>query len=290
MAGFESNGNNTDHEFKPSGGIYVLVVVVVLTAVASTLGNILVQAAFWRTASLKASSTGTLVMTLALIDLGMAVFVMPFVITTALHGEWEQSDELCIASGFVNTLLTAIQFGLLFTISINRFIAVSFPRWYQLKSKTKTTSTMVIVVVLHSLIWSIMPFLGWGGYNYIQGTLFCNINWSEHKAHSATLFTFCYLIPAVIAALLYINVYVKIRKMSQSATAQFRMSSQLDLSSGRIAADESSFHSHHYHSKNNVSDASSPPQTKGKLNYIGTVIMAILHPVTTTVRRIQFYN
>ena len=264
MEGPERNGNGTDHEFTASGGIYVLVVVVILTAIASVLGNLLVQVAFWRTTSLKASSPATLVMVLAFVDFSMAIMVMPFVVTTALHGKWFQSHELCVASGFLNTLLTAIQFGVLFSISINRFTAVSFPHRYQLKWKTNTTYLMILLVFVHSLLWSIMPFLGWGGYDYIQGTLFCNINWSEHKAHSTSLFAFCYIIPAVIAALLYITVYVKIRKIGQSPIAQLRMGSQLDLRIGQIEREENSFYSDG-HSKISVNDPSSSPSKKGKV-------------------------
>jgi hypothetical protein len=262
MEGLEENGNGTTHEFTPSAGIYVLAVVVVLTAVVSVLGNLLVQIAFWRTKSLKGSSPGTLVMVLALMDFSMATLVMPFVVTTALHGEWSQSHGLCVASGFLNTLLTAIQFGVLFSISLNRFTAVSFPHRYQLKWKTTTTYIMIILVVAHSLLWSIMPFLGWGGYDYIQGTLFCNINWSEHKAHSTSLFVFCYIIPAVIAALLYITVYVKVRKMGKSPIAQLRMGSQLDLRIGQIERDENSFYSDG-HSKISANEPSSSPGNKG---------------------------
>jgi hypothetical protein len=264
MEGLKSNANGTEHEFTASGGIYVLVAVVILTAIASVLGNLLVQVAFWKTTCLRASSPATLVMVLALVDFLMAILVMPFVVTTALHGRWYQSHGLCVASGFLNTILTAIQFGVLFSISLNRFSAVSFPHRYQLKWKTKTTYVMISVVFLHSLLWSIMPFLGWGGYDYIEGTLFCNINWSEHKSHSTSLFAFCYIIPALVAALLYMTVYVKIRKMGQSPIAQLRMGSQLDLRIGQIGRDDNSFYSD-VHSKINSNDPSSSPGKKGRV-------------------------
>lgn len=261
MPGLKNIGNGTASEFNPSPGIYVLVVVVILTAIASVVGNFLVQIAFWRTTSLKVSSPAILVMVLALADFGMAVLVMPFVVSTALHGKWSQSHGLCVASGFLNTLLTAIQFGVLFSISINRFIAISYPHRYQLKWKTTTTYVMIFLVVFHSLLWSIMPFLGWGGYEYIRGTLFCNINWTHHKAHSTSLLAFCYIIPALIATILYITVYTKIRKMGQSPIAQLRMSSQLDLRV-RTERDNDSL-SADGHSKFSVNDLSSSPGKKG---------------------------
>ncbi|XP_028409890.1 G-protein coupled receptor 161-like [Dendronephthya gigantea] len=264
MRGLKSIGNGTSLEFTPSPGVYVLVVVVILTAVASVIGNVLVQIAFWRTRSLKVSSPAILVMVLALADFGMSVLVMPFVVSTALHGKWSQSHELCVASGFLNTLLTAIQFGVLFSISINRFMAISYPHRYLLKWKTSTTYAMVFLVVVHSLLWSIMPFLGWGGYEYIQGTLFCNINWSHHKAHSISLLAFCYIIPALIATILYITVYIKIRRIGQSPIAQLRMSSQLDLRA-RIERENDSL-SVDGHSKISVNDLSSSPCKRDNIN------------------------
>lgn len=259
----ENDSNDTTTEFSPSPSIYVLVVVVVLTTIASVLGNVLVQAAFWSTASLKASSPATLVMLLAVVDLSMALFIMPFVVTTALHDQWFFSHGLCVASGFMNTLLTAVQFGVLFSISINRFAAVSYPHRYQVKWNTKLTYTMMIIVFGHCLFWSLMPFLGWGGYDFIQGTLYCNINWSEHKSHSASLFVFCYIIPAFIAAVLYIIVYIKIRKMAKGTMAHTR-GSQNDIRAVKTdSRDEESSSDIHGRS---VTDTSFTMNMKGRCN------------------------
>jgi hypothetical protein len=73
---------------------------------------------------------------------------------------------------------------------------------------------------------------------------------------------FCYIIPAVIAALLYITVYVKVRKMGKSPIAQLRMGSQLDLRIGQIERDENSFYSDG-HSKISANEPSSSPGNKG---------------------------
>lgn len=217
-----NDGDSTGSDFSPSPPIYVLAVVVILTAVASILGNSLVQIAFWRTKSLKQSSPATLVMVLACVDLCMATFVMPFVVITALHDKWFLNHDLCVATGFINTLLTALQFGILFSISINRFSAVSNPHRYQVKWTTKITYGMISFVFGHSLLWSLMPFMGWGGYGFSPGTLYCNIDWSKHKSHSISLFAFCYIIPAIIAGILYIAVYIKTRRIGKGHAADVR--------------------------------------------------------------------
>lgn len=219
---FANSSNATSSDFTPTAAIHVLVVVVTLTAIASVLGNLLVQVAFWRTKNLKASPPGVLVMALAFVDFCMAIFVMPFVVITALHNRWYLSQEVCIASGFMNTLLTAIQFGVLFSISINRYSAVSNPHRYQLKWTIKLTYSIIAVVFGNSLFWSLLPFVGWGGYDYTPGTLFCNINWSEHKAHSSTLFVCCYILPALIGAILYVVVYFKIRKIAKGPISNMK--------------------------------------------------------------------
>ena len=256
-----SNGTNSD--FAPTAAIHVLVVVVSLTAVASVLGNLLVQVAFWRTKNLKASPPGVLVMTLAFVDFCMAIFVMPFVVITALHDRWYLGHELCVASGFMNTLLTAMQFGVLFSISINRFSAVSNPHRYQFKWTIKLTYSMVAIVFGHSLFWSLLPFVGWGGYDYASGTLFCNINWSEHKAHSSTLFVCCYILPAVIGAILYIVVYVKIRKIAKSPIANTR-GSQKDVRTIKVEKDYDSYSD--VYLKNAVSVTTFSMNMKGNFN------------------------
>ncbi|XP_046848328.1 melanopsin-B-like [Xenia sp. Carnegie-2017] len=223
--------NNSNHkEFTPNAGIYFLVVAIVTTAIVSIFGNLLVHIAFWRVTSLRKSSSAILVMALATSDFCMAAFIMPLTVMTALHGESPQSHDLCVASGFLNTVLTAIQFGILCSISVNRYIAVTFPHRYQLNWKPTTTYKMLLIVLFHSVLWSIAPFCGWGGYDYIHGTLFCNINWSQHKAHSTSLLVFCYIIPAVVASMLYIAVFLKVRKMRQS---QQRKVNKMDSGSGQ---------------------------------------------------------
>lgn len=238
---FANASNATSADAAPTAAIHVLVVVVILTAIASVLGNLLVQVAFWRTKNLKASPPGVLVMTLAFVDFCMAIFVMPFVVITALRDRWYLGlHELCVASGFMNTLLTAVQFGVLFSISINRFSAVSNPHWYQFKWTIKLTYSMVAIVFGHSLFWSLLPFVGWGGYEYTPGTLFCNISWSEHKAHSSALFVCCYILPAVIGAILYVVVYVKIRKIAKSPIANMR-GSRKDVRTMKVEKDYDSY-------------------------------------------------
>ena len=173
-------------------------------------GNILVLLAVYRTKSLR-TTAAILVVNLAFVDLSITLAVVPFVMTTAVTQEWVLSWRMCKLTGFINAFLTAGQIMALLHISVNRYIAVAYPHSYETRCNKRGTISAVMITWLYSLIWTSLPFFGWGKLGFIQGTLFCNILWSEEMAYAITVQVMCYFIPAILGAILYLNVYRHVR-------------------------------------------------------------------------------
>ena len=94
----------------------VCVLIVMLLALA---GNSIIILVIVRTESLR-NITGSFLINLAVSDLCVTCFVMPFVIDPAVWGEWRFSENWCIACGFMESLFTSASIATLAVISYDR--------------------------------------------------------------------------------------------------------------------------------------------------------------------------
>ena len=205
----------------------VLIVSMGCTVLLAVFGNVLVLLAVPRTRSLGSTAT-VLVVNLAIVDLLITITVVPFVMTTAVTQEWILPQAVCNITAFINAFLTAGQIMALLLISVNRYIAVVYPHRYETRCNKRGTLTAVITGWLYSIIWTSVPFYGWGEMGFIKGTLFCNILWSVDMAYAITAQTFCYFIPSIVGAVLYLLVYRQVRLQgermnSKSLSIQLRL-------------------------------------------------------------------
>jgi len=195
---------------KISTASLVSVVAMGCTMVFAIFGNILVMIAVRRTRSLR-STAAILVVNLAVVDLSITVAIVPFVMTLAVTQKWVLPLAMCKLTGFINAFLTAGQIMALLHISVNRYIAVAHPHSYESRCNKQGTVITVLLGWFYSLIWTLLPFFGWGKLGFIHGTLFCNIVWSEEMSYAITVQVMCYFIPSILAGFLYINVYKHVR-------------------------------------------------------------------------------
>lgn len=197
-----------------SAASLVLVVSMGCTMVLAVFGNGLVIAAVFRTKSLR-TTAAIVVVNLAIVDLSITITVVPFVMTTAVTQKWMLSQTVCKLTAFINAFLTVGQIMALLHISVNRYIAVVYPHRYETRCNKRSTLAAVMTGWLYSLIWTSLPFYGWGEMGFIEGTLFCNILWSGDMAYAMTVQLLCYFIPSIMGAVLYLNVYRKVRLQSK---------------------------------------------------------------------------
>lgn len=224
----QSDRNSTVDELSTAS--LVSVVAMGCTMVFAIFGNTLVMIAVRRTKSLR-TTAAILVVNLALVDLSITITIVPFVMTLAVTQEWVLPLAICKLTGFVNAFLTAGQIMALLHISVNRYIAVAHPHSYESRCNKQGTVITVLLGWFYSLIWTLLPFFGWGKLGFIQGTLFCNIVWSEEMSYAITVQVMCYFIPSILAGFLYINVYKHVRLQSKRI---FEKTMSLELSQREV--------------------------------------------------------
>ncbi|XP_067616011.1 octopamine receptor [Eurosta solidaginis] len=138
-----------------------------LIAVFSTLivvtfvGNMLVILAVITTRRLK-TVTNCFVMSLAVADLLVGIFVMPPAVAVHLIGSWRLGWVLCDVWISLDVLLCTASILSLCAISVDRYLAVTQPLTYSRRRRSKRLAfIMILVVWVLALAITCPPMLGW---------------------------------------------------------------------------------------------------------------------------------
>jgi hypothetical protein len=180
-----------------------LIVLFTLTTLFSIVGNGFVIIVFARGRRSRTDLRPFLI-NLAISDLIMALFCMPFTFIYTMMGTWIFSEPMCTIVLFVQLLSVS---GSVFTnmaIGIDRFMAVMFP----LRSRlTKQRAKYVIVVIWTcSIALSSVQFKVARSNDYGYGVISCQEQWeniNDRKTYTVFLFVITYLIPLLILSITY---------------------------------------------------------------------------------------
>lgn len=135
----------------------MLSIVVVVTVV----GNTLVITAVLTTPRLR-TITNCFVMSLAVADWLVGVFVMPPAVAYRLMGVWELGWLFCDIWISLDILLCTASILSLCAISVDRYLAVTQPLTYSRKRRSKRLALVMIGIVwLSSALITCPPMLGW---------------------------------------------------------------------------------------------------------------------------------
>ncbi|XP_060583525.1 substance-K receptor-like isoform X3 [Ruditapes philippinarum] len=180
-----------------------LIVLFTLTTTFSIVGNGFVIIVFARGRRSRTDLRPFLI-NLAICDLIMAIFCMPFTFIYTMMNTWIFSEPMCPIVLFVQPLSVS---GSVFTnmaIGIDRFMAVMFP----LRSRlTKQRAKYVIVVVwICSTALSSVQFKVARASDSGRGVTQCTEHWEsidDRKIYTVFVFVITYLIPLLILAITY---------------------------------------------------------------------------------------
>ena len=126
----------------------------------AVLSNVLILLALWKTFSLR-SASNTLVASLALADLCVALFLQPMLVFVNLAARHVSIQAFCVVFQFhmfLAYLLTALSLGTLTYLSIERLIALHWHlRYYEIVTTKKVAVTViqlwVFQFVMSTIIW-----------------------------------------------------------------------------------------------------------------------------------------
>ena len=165
------------------------------TTLLSLTGNSLVCLAFYRKRRLR-TITNFYVLSLAVADMMVAVFVFPFRTVASGMRRWSFSNSYCQFSGFLLFHWTMVSLWTLALTSINRYFCVVKPQRYSIYfTRKKTILSILSVWIFQFFLCTTYNSVARSIYRWHPNRLFCKENYRElvtEKVASIT-FTFFFL-------------------------------------------------------------------------------------------------
>ncbi|XP_029529086.1 dopamine receptor D2a isoform X1 [Oncorhynchus nerka] len=207
---FWDNGNGSFNETEsgqkhPYNYYAMLLTLLILVIV---FGNVLVCMAVSREKALQ-STTNYLIVSLAVADLLVATLVMPWVVYLEVVGEWRFSKIHCDIFVTLDVMMCTASILNLCAISIDRYTAVAMPMLYNTRYSSRRRVTVMISVVWVLSFAISCPLLFGLNNTATRDESLCIIANPAFVVYSSIV---SFYIPFIITLLVYVQIYVVLRK------------------------------------------------------------------------------
>lgn len=180
-----------------------------LTTVLSAVGNLLLLTVFSLSRRWK-SDLGAFLTNLALADLLMAIFCMPFTFSKTLMAEWIFSGPMCPVVLFIQTLSVTTSVATITAISVDRYRAVVHP----IRSRASGPRSCTVVAwiwIVSSVLASVQLYVGRAirsKNSACREITDCVELWPEpselwRRTYTLLILTFAYLCPMGVITVTY---------------------------------------------------------------------------------------
>jgi 5-hydroxytryptamine receptor 1 len=192
--------------------------VLTLVILVTLVGNILVVLSVFRYKPLRIAQNFYLV-SLAVADLTVALFVLPFSVIYQVTGRWKFGTKLCKMWLTCDVLCCTASILHLCVIALDRYRAITDPLNYARKRTLKRVLIVIGGVWVVSVAISSPPLLGWNDWEsiLINGTV-CELTDEQGYIVYSSLGSF--FIPLFIMTVVYIEIFIATkRRLRQRARA-----------------------------------------------------------------------
>lgn len=198
----DSNSSLGEHALLSDESLSGLMVLYILTTLLSITGNIFVVLVFTKGRHSRTDLRPFLI-NLAVADLVMAFFCMPFTFADTILGHWVFYKPLCTLVLFVQLFSVAASVMTNMAIGIDRFLVVLFP----LRSRVTYSRSKYVITVIWFCAFSLASVQFFVGRAQEHGDIYkCVEVWptpGSRKIYTVCLFLFTYIIPLLILAITY---------------------------------------------------------------------------------------
>lgn len=195
-----------------------LIILYALTILFSVVGNILVVIVFTKGGRSRTDIRPFLI-NLAMADLIMALFCMPFTFTYVMTRTWIFSKPMCPIVLFMQHLSVSASVFTNMAIGIDRFLVVTFP----LRARLTTMRAKYIICIIWICAVSLSSVqLVVGRTNTYQEKIYCDEQWTSSESRQMfTMFLMflTYIIPLVILSVTYSIVSIILWKRTAPGNA-----------------------------------------------------------------------
>ncbi|XP_063443768.1 QRFP-like peptide receptor isoform X1 [Mytilus trossulus] len=185
------------------GPLVGLIVLYSLTTLLSLVGNIFVVIVF-KKGKRSRTDLRPFLINLALADLLMAAFCMPFTFADAIFRTWIFSEVFCPLVLFIQMLSVAASVFTNMAIGIDRFLVVMFPLKHRFTQK-RYKYVIISIWICSTSLASVQFFVA-RAITYEPGYLVCQEVWPNthsRRVYTVILLLFTYIIPLFILTITY---------------------------------------------------------------------------------------
>ncbi|XP_062607908.1 substance-K receptor-like [Saccostrea cucullata] len=202
-----SNKYDVDHFNLSSDALIGLTILYAFTTILAIVGNLLVVVVFIRGKRSRTDLRHFLI-NLAIADLLMGLFCMPFTFADAIYNMWIFSKPVCPIVLSIQIISVAASVFTNMAIAVDRFLVVTHPLKHRF---TQERSKYIIFVIwtAATALSCVQFFVGRAHVDEGSGHLVCDEIWPSkrsRKIYTITVLLSTYIIPLVIITVAYVVV------------------------------------------------------------------------------------
>ncbi|XP_077984654.1 QRFP-like peptide receptor [Glandiceps talaboti] len=192
---------------------------------SALIGNIIVIIALSNCSKLRCDVSNRLIINLAATDLLSSVLVIPYSLISIILDDWKFGPVLCGLQCAFNYSFITVSMLTMTMISIDRYIAVTYPLRYNTLMTFRVAHTMIAYTWIQGIVIGTIPIIGsWVLYNSREFT--CALDWSAGNSGPITYvicaFVICFFIPGMILVFAYSRICYHVWKSKSFISNQFK--------------------------------------------------------------------
>ncbi|XP_072022270.1 beta-2 adrenergic receptor-like [Amphiura filiformis] len=218
-----------------------LTITLAVIIILAIFGNTLVFITVLRSSKLRRQLSSIFLLNLAITDVGCALLVMPFALTSVWQNTWIFGDFWCDGVCFFNYCFIIVSMATLALISLDRYIFVVHPlRYEKLVTKPRAIAACCLGW-LFGIAFGVAPAVAnWVWYD--NSEIICAIDWENETysvvTYTVTAFVICFMIPIMVMCFAYYRIYKVARSHSNRIahrlqSARSHRSQDVDCQRGR---------------------------------------------------------
>uniref|UniRef100_A0A8C4NKA0 G-protein coupled receptors family 1 profile domain-containing protein n=1 Tax=Eptatretus burgeri TaxID=7764 RepID=A0A8C4NKA0_EPTBU len=217
VSGAMFDKNDTIPSWSPRPPQTVIGILLVIVAVITTIGNMMVLAAVYRSRFFMPGFTHYFVCSLALADFLVGSLVMPLGAIYILTGSWLLGDAACALWNSMDMFATTASIDTLCVIAMDRYLAVTAPLHYPNLITSRRAHLLNVLVFLMAGAVSFLPihFGWWRSDDPIAVSCYNNLKCCDFITTTEYTIACCliaFYIPVTILLVLYARIFAVANK------------------------------------------------------------------------------